>query len=192
MANDDTPPFSAEGRDARQSVREELMRGAGTLVVGNRAAEDMEEWQPSLSEKVKSLGFVGQAMRAFDLLPLVLVAWSDGTIQPEERVKILDVLRMRGLEGTRAFTMFAALLETRPADIYLQAALDLLQELVADRSDGGASVVDLCIDVAAAASDTIGSADPISAEEREAIARVAANLGPAAHAEVTRRLGVRS
>lgn len=165
------------------------MRGAGALTTGARPADEMEEWQPSLSEKVKSLGFVGEATKAFDLLPLVVVAWADGTIQAEERAKILEVLRLRGLSGTPAFTMFAALLETRPADVYLQAALDLLRELVADRPDVGASVVEMCIEVAAAASDAIGSSNPISVEEREAIARVAATLGPAAHAEIRRRLG---
>lgn len=192
MTDSTTPPFSADGRSTRASVREQLEQGAGSIARGARATADLESWNPSIADRIQSLGFVGEAARAFDLLPLVLVAWSDGTIQTEERAKILDVLRLRGLEDTPAFTMFEALLESEPAEVYLQAALELLQELVADRGDGGASVVDLCIEVAAAASDAIGSPDPISAEERVAISRIAKNLGPDAHAEVTRQLSDRS
>lgn len=191
MTNSTTPPFSADGRDTRASVREQLEQGAGAMTRGSRASADLESWNPSIADRIQSLGFVGDATRAFDLLPLVLVAWSDGTIQPEERAKILDVLRLRGLAESSAFTMFEALLESEPAEVYLHAALELLKELVADRGDGGVSVVDLCIEVAAAASDAIGSPDPISAEERNAIARVAQNLGPDAHAEVSRQLNER-
>ena len=177
--------FSPEDRPQRDTIREVLTQGAARLVT----PPDPADWEPSVADKIKSLGFKEDAARAFDLLPLVLVAWADGTIQAEERVKILDVLMLRGLQGTSAFTMYEALLEERPAEVYLQAALDVLRDLVADRADGGASVVELCIEVAAAASDELGSLDPISAEEREAIAAVAAKLGPKAHEEVVKRLG---
>lgn len=185
MPDEETPPFSSEGRDARQSVRDDLMRDASD------GSAQSQQWQPSIAERLKSLGFVGEASKAFDLLPLVLVAWADGAIQAEERAKILEVLRIRGLQGTATFTMFAALLEVRPADVYLQAALELLQEFVSEQADDGASVVELCIEVAAAAGDALGSSDPISAEEREAISHVAETLGSTAHAEFTRRLGKR-
>ena len=182
--------FPPDGHEARERVREELTRGAARLVIEIRPLREADEvYEPSLSEQVRSLGFSGQAAKAFDLLPLVLVAWADGTIQTEERAKILEVLTMRGLAGTQAFTTVQALLEVRPADVYLQAALQVLRALVAERPDGGASVVDLCIEVAAAAHDAIGSPDPISAEEREAIAAVAQTLGPRAHEELVRRLG---
>lgn len=192
MSSDERSIFSPDGRARRDDVREQLSRRAATLVAGNRPTEDMQQWQPSLADKAASLGFVGEATSTFDLLPLVLVAWADGTIQSEERGKILDVLRLRGVAEGKTFTMFEALLEQQPAEVYLEAALDVLRGLVAEQADGGASVVDLCIEVAAAAGDTLGSSDPISTEEREAIARIAQALGPAAHAELHRRLGAGS
>jgi len=197
MSEDSKPLFGAEGRDNRQSVRESLSRSAANPgqtagQSGNTSDDEMAAWQPSLIDRIKSLGFVDDATRAFDLLPLVLVAWADGAIQAEERAKILELLQMRGLKDTPTYTMFEALLESEPAAVYLQAALTLLRELVALRPDGGASVVDLCVEVAAAASDAIGSPDPISAEERSVMAEIADALGPAAHAELTDRLGAGS
>ena len=177
--------FRPEDRTKRETIRDLLTQGAARLVT----PPDPADWQPSVADKIKSLGFKDDAARAFDLLPLVLVAWADGTIQTEERSKILDVLMMLGLQGTSAFTMYEVLLEERPAEVYRQAALDVLRDLVADRADGGASVVDLCIEVAAAASDELGGPDPISSEERAAIEAVADKLGPRAHQEVVKRLG---
>lgn len=191
MSSDPRPPFSPEQREQRDSLRQTLTQRAKTLAPEGRPAQDLGEWQPSLSEKIKTLGFEGEAVRAFDLLPLVLVAWADGTIQTEERVTILDILRLRGLTNTPVYTMFEALLEEQPAPVYLDAALSVLRDLLAEWGDEGASVVDLCIEVAAAAGDAIGSPDPISSEEREAMNRIAEALGPGAHAELYRQLGQR-
>lgn len=191
MSDDRRTPFDAARSGVREQLRSELNRNAHHLAHG-RPTEDLQRWQPSLQDKIESLGFAGDASRAFDLLPLVLVAWADGTIQREERAKILDLLHLRSMAGTQAFTTIEALLETRPADVYLEAALDLLRELVAASADGGASVVDLCISVAAAASDHIGSPDPISESERDAIAHIADVLGERAVSELHKQLDARA
>ena len=161
----------------RQAVRQRL----------TESAEALRTTQASLPERIAALGFSGQAERALDLLPLVLVAWADGKVQKEERIEILQVLRMRKLEGTEAFTLVSALLEDKPSDAYMREALRVLREVLAKRSDGGAEVVDLCIDVAIAGR-TMGSFDPISPVERKAIEAIAKKLGPAAHDEFRRRL----
>jgi hypothetical protein len=48
--------------------------------------------------------------------------------------------------------------------VYLDTALQLLRDLLREREVDAESIVDLCIDVAAAASAYVG-ADPISDEE---------------------------
>ena len=69
----------------------------------------------------------------FDLLPLVHVAWADGSIQPGERAAILRLLTVRGLGPGKAFTTMEALLEKRPSAEYLDESLEVLQELLEDK-----------------------------------------------------------
>lgn len=164
-------------RQRRKEVRDALTKRAESVAGG----------QASLAERIAALGFEGDAHKALDLLPLVLVAWADGKIQKGERIEILRILEMRGLAKTATHTMISALLEEKPSDAYMEAALDVLRELVAERKDGGAEVVDLCLDVAISGR-TIGSFDPISPVERKAIAEIADKLGPEATKELRRRL----
>lgn len=177
----DGSPFRPDSKDERLRLRDSLVQGLermGTIA----------PYEPTVVERIESLGFSGATARAFDLLPLVLVAWADGSIQAGERAAILDVLRLRRLVDGPAYTMLETLLEERPADVYLDTALALLRDLLDERGIDGASIVDMCIEVAAAASDLVG-ADPISPEEREAIARVAEVLGDSSVAAFRQSLG---
>lgn len=179
--NDRGSPFRPDAKDERLRVRDDLARGCermGTIA----------PYEPTVEDRIEGLGFSGETARAFDLLPLVLVAWADGSIQAEERAAILDVLRLRRLVDGPAYMMFEALLEERPADVYLDTALGLLRDLLDQRGIDASSVVDMCIEIAAAAGDLV-SADPISPEEREAITRVAEVLGDASIAALRERLG---
>ena len=177
----DRSPFRPDSKDERLRLRDSLVQGLerrGTIA----------PYEPTVADRIESLGFSGDTARAFDLLPLVLVAWADGSIQAGERAAILDVLRLRRLVDGPAYTMFETLLEERPADVYLETALGLLRDLLDERGIDAASVVDMCIEVAAAASDIVG-ADPISSEERDAIARVAEILGDSSLAAFRQSLG---
>jgi tellurite resistance protein len=180
--SDSGSPFDPDGKDTRSRLRDSLHQGLSAL-----ADHDDDSYQPSVEDRIRGLGFGGDAARAFDLLPLVLVAWADGSVQPDERATILDVLRLRGLAGGDAYAVMEALLEERPAEVYLDTALTLLRDLLAEREVDASSIVDLCIDVAAAAAAYVG-ADPISDEEREAIAKVAAVLGEDSAEDIYRRL----
>ncbi len=166
---DESSPFDPSRAQARSTLRDVLHQSLAGL--GGDG-----DYQPSIEDRIAALGFSGQAARAFDLLPLVLVAWADGSIQTDERVTILDVLRLRGLAQGEAYTMMEMLLEEKPADVYLDTALAVLRDLLAERDVDASSIVDLCVDVAAAAAAYVG-ADPISDEEKLAIARVADALG---------------
>lgn len=168
---DESSPFDPARAQARSTLRLNLDESLASLGGGG-------DFEPSIEDRIAALGFSGRAARAFDLLPLVLVAWADGSIQAQERITILDVLKLRGLVEGDAYTMMETLLEEKPADVYLDTALSVLRDLLEERDVDASSIVDLCVDVAAAAAAYVG-ADPISDEERLAIARVADALGQA-------------
>ena len=55
---------------------------------------------PTMRERMKKLRFDGACASAFDLLPLIHVAWADGVIQSGERATILGVLETMSLSAS--------------------------------------------------------------------------------------------
>ena len=144
---------------------------------------------PTMRERMEKLGFAGACASAFDLLPLIHVAWADGVIQSRERATILDVLETRGFRpGDEVYTHIESLLEERPSEAYMRESLDLLRDLLGDRPASGETVVALCIRVAGAAGGFLGFGNKVCDEERQVLERVAATLGDRAQQELHRSL----
>lgn len=153
---------------------------------------EIEASRYKLADRIRELGFEGEAERVFDLLPLVHVAWADGKIQQGERAMILNLLRVRGVNGGSAFTVLHALLEKRPSREYLDESLEVLKELLEDKPRNAKTVVGLCILVAEAAGGFLQIFNPISEEERSMIEKISKALGDEAFAEYTSRLDRKS
>ncbi|MEM7156076.1 MAG: TerB family tellurite resistance protein [Myxococcota bacterium] len=168
--------------EQRRKLRETLEASAKDLADKQAIADSVNTDDLSLAERIKALGFSGDTAKVFDLLPLVHVAWADGSIQKSERAAILRVLELRSVApGTEGFTLIESLLEERPSDQYMTQSLAVLKELLA-QGDGnqGAAIVELCQDVATAAGGFLGLGSKVSGEERELIERIAGELGDSA------------
>lgn len=192
---DDTDPgaevFPKDGAEARQQLRVALHESAVALRRDREALlGEPDASEDALAARVAALGFTGEAAKIFDLLPLIHVAWADGSIQPGERASILGLLGVRGIPLGKAYTMMIALLEEEPSEEYLDESLQLLRALI-ERGDAAKAetIVGLCIMVAEAAGGFLGLLSPISRVEKQAIERVAERLGDAAMEEFKRRLG---
>lgn len=179
-------PFDETQKATRAKLRARLHESAEDL----RAVTTLTEGGTRLSVKsrIEALGFTGQAAQIFDLLPLVQVAWADGSVQAGERATVLNLLKLRALPPGEAWTVMETLLEERPSQAYLDASLDVLKELLAERNDDGRTVVGLCILLAESAGGFLGLAT-ISKEEHEMIEKIAARLGTKAQSEFHARLG---
>lgn len=183
MSSGATVPFDVAQKEARAQLRVRLTDSATQL--RDAMAGD---GKPSLAQRTQALGFVGQAAKVFDLLPLVHVAWADGGIQAGERASILNLLTVRGLGPGEAWAVMETLLEERPSSAYLEASLDLLRDVLAERHDDGRTIVGLCILVAESAGGFLGLRT-ISSAERQMIEKIAERLGAKAQAEFNARLG---
>ncbi len=185
------PVFSPEGATEREELRVALHESAVAMQVDRVALAqgEIDASRYQLSDRIRELGFEGEAERIFDLLPLVHVAWADGKIQQGERAMILNLLRVRGVSGGSAFTVLQALLEERPSREYLDESLEVLKELLQEKPSGAKTVVGLCILVAEAAGGFLQIFNPISEEERAMIEKISKALGDEAFAEYTSRLG---
>jgi tellurite resistance protein len=143
----------------------------------------------SLADRISALGFDGDSAAAFDLMPLIHVAWADGRIQRKERGLILEVLSVRGFEpGSQAFLTVESLLERQPSEAFFEESLRVLKETLGDRPSVGATIVALCTQVAEAAGGMLGMRK-VSPEERKLIAAIADALGERAQEEFRRKLG---
>lgn len=167
--------FKQREIEQRRKLREKLEAAAHELAEKHAIAQSLETSEP-VAERIKALGFSGTTARVFDLLPLVHVAWADGTVQKGERAAILKVLEARGVApGSEGFQLFESLLEERPSDEYMSESLAVLKELVG--TVAGADVVGLCEQVASAAGGFLGIAGKVSGEERKLIDEIAGHLG---------------
>lgn len=132
-----------------------------------------------LTQTLASFGVDAASRGALVVLPVVWVAWADGSIHPEERTIILEIARTRltlGSEGERVLENWLSFVPA-PERVERAAAA-----LVALDMRGGSShegdIVDLCRKVAQAAGPFYGR---IGAPEREAIETVAASLAVEPH-----------
>lgn len=168
--------------EQRRKLREKLEQSAKDLAEKEAIADSVNTDDLELAERVKALGFSGESARVFDLLPLVHVAWADGSIQKKERAAILGVLEKRGIAaGSEGFVLIESLLEERPSDDYMNQSLDVLKALLG-RGEGNTpnAIVDLCIQVAAASGGFLGLGDRVNDEEKELIAQISVALGAGA------------
>ena len=184
------PIVPPEDAGAREELRVALHESAVAMRIDRVALAEgeIEASRYTLSDRIRELGFEGDAERVFDLLPLVHVAWADGKIQQGESAMILNLLRVRGVNGGKAFTVLYSLLEKRPSQEYMDESLEVLKELLADKPRDAKTIVGLCILVAEAAGGFFQFFNPISDEERAAIEKISKALGDEAFAEYASRL----
>ena len=157
-----------------------LLRGnldRGELRTALAAASGMTDQQ--VLDNLIDAGITAETMTAVSLVPLVAVAWADGSIQERERDAILHSARGKGIEeGSSAHDMLAAWLRRKPEpdlvvawESYIEALgskltgaqLDILERQVLDRAR----------DVATAAGGFLG-VGRISGREEKILERLAA------------------
>lgn len=181
MATEDEDKYFKQQELAlRDAKRRELERAAKEAAERRRVGDAVGTTDEAVLERIRALGFDGDTARILDLLPLVHVAWADGSVTIRERASIMRVVEARGIrEGSEAWVLITTLLEKEPSRDFLEETLDLLRSLGGDRN---ASIVDLCVQVASASGGFFGLGETVSDEERALIAHIAEELGGSAQA----------
>lgn len=183
--------FAMKEAERRDKIRSDLDRRARELQTTREVAVTVGTDKPGVLDHLRALGFDADTGRVFDLLPLVYVAWADGTVSGRERKQITRVLHERGIEpDSHAAQLIAALLEKQPSAEFLEETVALLREIVSSSDERSRDIVDLCVEVAEASGGLFGIVgDPVSEAERELIAHIADQLGESAQSEFQKKLG---
>jgi len=87
-------------------------------------------------DKLVGLGLRANTIAALSLVPLIQVAWADGTIQDNERTAILQGAHGKGLEdGTDGFELLQSWLKNQPGDELFTAWEAYIKALTSQLND---------------------------------------------------------
>jgi hypothetical protein len=135
---------------------------------------------PEVVRELQKLGFTPETVGLLPLVPLVQVAWADGSIAEAEREKIVDLARSRGVvDGSAAYVQLQAWLADRPSWEVFDGARRLIRAVV--DAPGGETkmtvdeLVAYCEEIASASGGLFGLRK-ISAEERDILTSIATQL----------------
>ncbi|MEI6162577.1 MAG: hypothetical protein WCP77_22325 [Roseococcus sp.] len=130
-------------------------------------------------ERLMHLQIGTGTLAALTLVPMVLVAWADGSISAEEKRAILGGAVQAGLvPGSPALELLEAWLHARPAPALFQAWKDYVAALThqlspEERMSLEASVLAQAHKVASATGSFLGLTSPISSSENELLRELA-------------------
>jgi hypothetical protein len=156
---------------AKEATREALSKAAG---ITNEAVLD----------RLLALGVRPEIASALSIVPLLEVAWADGSMDAKERDLVLDRAAKAGIApGSPGHDLLRGWLERRPSDALLTAWTEMVrglagrmgpQEIASLRSD----LIDRAQAIARASGGFLGVGS-VSSAERDMIDRLTAAFGAA-------------
>jgi uncharacterized membrane protein YebE (DUF533 family) len=181
--------FTKRNAEARAELRKTLEAAAEHAAQARQISETLHTDKSDVVARIQAMGFDADKSRVFDLLPLIHVAWADGSVQSGERKAIVNILKTRGIEpDSEAWLLVEALLEVRPSQAFLDETLSILKEVIGDSGERAQSIVELSVQVAQAHGALFGLLGTVSGEEKTMLEHIAKQLGGAAADAFNQRL----
>ncbi len=174
--------FAEQEQKRRRRVREEMERRAGELAERERLAESAGLSDVTLSDRLHALGITSETAPLLDLLPLVMVAWADGSVSRAERAEVMKLVEGRGYSsGSAPWLFMASLLDTQPSGALLEELRLVLRDFLKGDVAKGAKIVEMSRRVAEASGAFFGLGPRIDPKEQEVLDRIAAFFSEEAH-----------
>lgn len=139
------------------------------------------------------LGYTRETVTLVHLVPLLQVAWIDGSVSAAERAGILEAARLRGVEeSTPAHRQLVSWLDRKPLDGFFEDTLRLIGNLLAAmpdeaRTKARTTLLAYANAIAEASGGILGFGSKVSAEERAVIDRIAREM-ETAHAAAVKQV----
>ncbi|HEX6209178.1 MAG TPA: hypothetical protein VF136_00280 [Methylomirabilota bacterium] len=183
-------------RDRGRSLEDEFFRREDKRLLAKladlKAAEVSREAlatasgvsSPEILDKLLALGIKAETVAALSIVPLVEVAWADGSLDAKERQAVLDRARASGVgPGSTAQALLEAWLERRPDPKLLDAWTHMVRGI---RDQVGpdeaarlkAGLLDQARAVASASGGVLGMGSKVSSAEAAMLARLEAAFAP--------------
>jgi hypothetical protein len=132
----------------------------------------------SVLEKLASMGIEPDTWAALSLVPLVEVAWADGSLDPKERRAVLSAAEANGVEpGSASAALLESWLHQRPGPELISAWGEYMVVVCAGLEEGQRKtlrreIVGRARSVAEAAGGILGLLNRISSEEEAVLAEL--------------------
>ena len=158
----------------RAALREERQRLAEVSHVNDEA----------ILNALAEVGFNHGNATLLHLVPLIQVAWIDGSVSSAERDRIVRVARARGIEeGGAADQQLSTWLDQRPSEEVFRTAIRALRSVLralppSPNEASASSLLESCADVAVASGGLFGLTSPVSPAEQKLLKDLARQLEP--------------
>jgi len=177
-------------RDRGKSLEDEFFRREDQRLMKRlaelKAAETTREGlakasgitNPAVLDKLIELGIRPETVAALSIVPLVEVAWADGSLDTKERRAILDRARDSGIApGSTEHTLLEVWLDRRPEPKLLTAWTHMVQGMAEQLGPDGtarlkAGLLERARAVAAASGGVLGLGSKISSAEAAMLAQL--------------------
>jgi len=180
--------FQRRERELIAKMRTRATREAEQLDL----AEQLGVADDEILSDLHDLGYTRETVSSLHLVPLLQVAWADGSVSAEERAGILEAARLRGVEeSSPAYRQLLGWLDRRPPEGFFEDTLRLIGHVLQAQppEQQAKSKQDLLsyANAIAGASGGLLGLGRVSAEEQAVIDRIARAI-EGAHGAATRQV----
>jgi hypothetical protein len=165
----------------------EKLRQRGAVEAERRKLGDaLPTADAQILEDLQALGYNAETVKLLFVVPLLAVAWADGSITPRERSLILELAKADDKQG-----QLTQWLNQKPPDEFFERSLRVVRSLLAaqspeERSAAKRNLHSSAVRIAEASGGILGLGS-ISNAERAAIERVAAEI-ETGHSDASRQM----
>jgi len=153
-----------------------------------RMAEACQTGDPRILDTLERLGYDQTTIALLDLVPLVHVAWIDGSVSPAERSRIMVMAALQGLrENIPAYHQLTVWLDRRPSEEFFRGTLLAIRAILDTLSEDARKarkdlLIRCCREVAFASCGLFGWKSKVCLNKRALIRHIGKLLEPAPHA----------
>jgi hypothetical protein len=161
---------------------EEMRKRAAREEEHRRTAELYRIEDPRLIEALEKLGYTHRTIVLLELVPLIELAWSDGSVSPSERNWILQFASTHGIgEDTPAWRRLALWLDHCPSPEFFEGTWHAMEAHAAflpaeERAAAREAIIRACTDFATATCQRFGWHGRICAAKRRVLEEIRKRL----------------
>ena len=168
--------FRKKNRELVEKMQLDARQEQARREMGARVGLD----DPEMLRELHKLGFTADTVALLPLVPVLQVAWADGSVAPAERDAIFTLARTRGIaDGSPAYHQLKAWLVDRPSPAVFSSATTLIRAILdtplGDKPVTAEELVAYCESIASASGGLFGVRS-ISPEERAVLGTIAQQL----------------
>ena len=166
----ETQFFHQQNAEARHQLREALEAKTINAAGLERLSAESGINEADAVARLRALGFDEQTAPALHLLPLVEVAWADGSVSRPERMRVLQAAHAHGITPeSPAGQLLASFMENQPSAEFFDVINDHLRDILVAQHIRADSLLELCREVAAVSGGFFGFGPIINDDEAQAI-----------------------